>query len=151
MIEELRLDQFALEITDYAIIILEVDGKIRGWNLGAERIKGYRAAEIIGKSFKVFYPLDDILQGKPDRLISQALSTGRVIDEGWRVKKDGSRFWGSVSITAIHNNEGDVIGFTKVTRDLTERKNFENELLSKNNELEAKNKELETVHLYSFS
>ncbi len=92
------------EIEDYAIILLDVNGNIINWNRGAERIKGYSAYEILGKNFRQFYTQKDLDFGKPDMLIEKARNEGKAIDEGWRIKKDGSAFWGSVTITARHND-----------------------------------------------
>ena len=111
---------FAESVRDYAIFMLDPDGRIASWNAGAERIKGYRAAEIIGQHFSTFYPKEDVRSGKPQRLLSVAESEGHVEDEGWRVRKDGSRFWANVTITAVRDTSGNLIGFGKVTRDLTE-------------------------------
>ncbi len=109
----------------YAIIRLDTDGTIQTWNLGAERVKGYTAEEAIGRSFEMFYPEGDRRDGLPQRLLAEAAETGRVEHEGWRLRKDGSRFWGDVIITALHDDEGNIIGYTKVTRDLTERHELE--------------------------
>ncbi|MEO8403504.1 MAG: PAS domain S-box protein [Chitinophagaceae bacterium] len=119
---ELRYTQMIEEIQDYVIIFLDPDGKIINWNKGAERIKGYRAEEIIGENFRVFYPKEAREKGVPDRLLADAKQNGKTVDEGWRVKKDGSRFWAFVTITAVNDEQGNLIGFSKVTRDLTESK-----------------------------
>jgi PAS domain S-box-containing protein len=108
-------------VQDYAIFMLDVQGHVSSWNTGAERIKGYRASEIIGKHFSIFYPEEDIRAGKPQRELEIAAKEGRLEDEGWRLCKDGSRFWANVIITAIRNDAGRLIGFGKVTRDFTER------------------------------
>ena len=131
------------EIEDYAIILLDVDGTILNWNTGAKNIKGYSAKEIIGKNFRKFYTTQDRDEGKPDRLIQIAIEKGRANDEGWRVAKGGATFWGSVTITAVHDNHGNVTGFIKVTRNLTERR--EAELTRKRyiEKIEDKNKEVE--------
>jgi PAS domain S-box-containing protein len=92
------------------------------WNLGAERIKGYQAGEIIGKHFSIFYPPGDIAAGKTEHELEIAVRTGRFEDEGWRVRKDGSLLWANVVITALRNSDGSLLGFAKVTRDLTERR-----------------------------
>lgn len=131
------------EVSDYAIIMMTVDGDILSWNLGAEKIKGYKAEEIVNKNFKVFYSDEDIAAGKPDKLKEQAMQEGRAQDEGWRIRKDGSKFWGSVTITAIHDAKGNVAGFSKVTRDLTERKLAEDAREEHTQQLKAKNSELE--------
>jgi len=115
-------------VQDYAIFKLDGAGRVSTWNAGAERIKGYRAEEIVGRHFSVFYPPEAVDAGRPARLLALAARDGRVEDEGWRVRKDGSRFWADVSITALRDSEGAVIGFAKVTRDLTARKEAEDAL-----------------------
>ena len=115
-------------VADYAIFALDATGTILTWNEGAERLKGYRPDEIIGKRFSLFYPPDDIAAGKPERLLGIAADHGHVEDEGWRVRKDGSYFWADVVITALRNEQGQLIGFAKVTRDLTERRAAEQAL-----------------------
>ena len=93
------------EIQDYAIILLDTNGIVRNWNLGAQKIKYYSEEEIVGKHFSTFYFDEDIRNKLPDKLIEQARSAGRAIHEGWRRRKDGSKFWGSITITAIHSGE----------------------------------------------
>ena len=115
-------------VQDYAIFMLDGAGRVSTWNSGAERIKGYQAEEIIGQDFSRFYPPEAVAEGKPARLLGVAARDGRVEDEGWRVRKDGSRFWADVIITALRDSDGEVIGFAKVTRDLTERKEAETAL-----------------------
>lgn len=115
-------------VLDYAIFMLDATGRVTTWNLGAERVKGYKADEIIGKHFSCFYPEEDVEAGKPQRLLKVASCEGRVEDEGWRVRKDGSRFWADVVITALKDSAGEVIGFAKVTRDCTERMKTQQEL-----------------------
>ncbi|MFL5300519.1 MAG: PAS domain-containing protein, partial [Anaeromyxobacteraceae bacterium] len=112
-------------IEDYAIFMLDPDGHIESWNRGAERIKGYRADEIVGRHFSVFDPPEDIAAGKPEAELEQARARGRYEDEGWRVRKDDSQFWASVVISAMRDASGRVEGFSKVTRDLTERRAVE--------------------------
>ena len=112
-------------VKDYAIFMLDPTGHIATWNEGARRIKGYEAKEIIGRHFSTFYPEEDIERGKPPWELEVATRDGRFEDEGWRIRKDGSRFWANVVITALFNPQGKLIGFTKVTRDLTERKEAE--------------------------
>lgn len=124
--EKLRLseEKFRLlvqNVRDYAIIMLDPDGNVASWNEGAEKIKGYRADEIVGKHFSIFYPLEDLESGKPAMELRTAASVGSFEDEGWRVRKDGSRFWSNVIITALRDDDGTLIGFTKVARDFTER------------------------------
>lgn len=108
-------------VQDYAIFMLDPEGRVSTWNSGAERIKGYRASEIIGRHFSSFYPEEDLKNGKPGRALAVAAAEGRFEDEGWRVRKDGSRFWASVVITALRDNQGKILGYGKVTRDFTER------------------------------
>ena len=118
---EERYHRMVAEVEDYAIILLSPEGIIQNWNKGAEKIKGYSEKEVIGRHFRIFYPQEDQVSGLPDELIHRAEAVGKANHEGWRKRKDGSRFWGSISITALHNDTGQVIGFVKVTRDLTER------------------------------
>jgi PAS domain S-box-containing protein len=109
-------------VRDYAIFVLDPDGVISSWNPGAKRLKLYEAEEAIGKHFSIFYPEKDIRDGKPDMELRVAAATGRFEDEGWRLRKDGSRFWANVVITAIRNKQGDLLGFGKITRDVTDRR-----------------------------
>ena len=108
-------------VQDYAIFMLDPEGFVSSWNIGAERIKGYKAEEIIGKHFSHFYPEEDLRDGKPERELVEAAKEGRFEDEGWRVRKDGTRFWANVIITAIKDDSGRLLGFAKITRDFTER------------------------------
>ncbi|EHQ25733.1 PAS domain S-box protein [Mucilaginibacter paludis] len=121
-VAEERLKNMIEEIEDYAIILLDASGNIEKWNKGAQKIKGYPAEAIIGKNFTVFYPEEDRQQKLPELLLEQARLQGRAHHEGWRLKMDGSKFWGSVVITSIHNSKSEVIGFVKVTKDLTAEK-----------------------------
>jgi len=115
-------------VRDYAIFALDPTGHIMTWNEGAQQIKGYEPSEIIGKHFSVFYPPERVAEGFPEYELRSAAATGRFEDEGWRLRKDGSRFWASVVITALRDDVGKLIGFAKVTRDLTERRAAEEEL-----------------------
>jgi len=115
-------------IKDYAIFMLDPEGRVVTWNRGAEAIKGYRAKEIVGRHFSRFYPPEDIQARKPERALEAATTGGRFEDEGWRVRKDGSRFWASVVITAVRDGHGKLHGFVKVTRDLSERRRVEEKL-----------------------
>jgi PAS domain S-box-containing protein len=115
-------------VTDYAIFMLDTEGRVASWNAGAQRIKGYRPEEIIGQSFERFYPPDKVAEGWPREELRRAIANGRMEDEGWRVRKDGSRFWASVVITALRDRKGRLQGFAKVTRDLTERRRQDDEL-----------------------
>ena len=117
-------------VKDYAIYTLDSVGKVLNWNTGAERLKGYRAGEIIGQNFSIFYPEEDRIAGKPSENLRTAAAEGQVTDEGWRIRKDGSRFWAEVVITALHDENGNLLGFSKVTHDISVRKKAEEALLS---------------------
>jgi PAS domain S-box-containing protein len=108
------------EIQDYAIILLDVDGTILTWNKGAQSIKGYKEEEILGQNFRIFYLPRDREEKLPEKLIDLAIQEGRARHIGRRVRKDGTTFWGSILITALHDEEGNVIGFTKLTKELGE-------------------------------
>jgi formate hydrogenlyase transcriptional activator len=112
-------------VTDYAIFMLDPHGRVSTWNVGAERIKGYKAEEIVGQHFSRFYLPEDVQNSKPDSELKTAAAQGKFEDEGWRVRKDGSRFWANVIITAIRNQNGNLIGFAKVTRDFSDRRRAE--------------------------
>lgn len=122
---EERFRLMVSSVKDYAIFMLDRDGRVISWNLGAERIKGYRAEEIIGRHFSCFYPDEDVQNCKPEQELRTAIREGRVEDEGWRVRKDGSRFWANVVITALWDSAGHLTGFSKVSRDMTDRKQAE--------------------------
>ena len=113
-------EKMIAEIQDYAIILLDIDGTILTWNKGAESIKGYKAQEILGQNFRIFYLPRDREEGLPEKLIDLAIKEGRARHIGRRVRKDGTIFWGSILITALHDEEGSVIGFTKLTKELAE-------------------------------
>jgi PAS domain S-box-containing protein len=106
------------EVQDYAIILLDLDGTILSWNRGAEQIKGYKADEIIGQNFRMFYLPKHREERLPERLLEQAKKEGRARHIGMRVRKNGTTFWGSILITALHNDQNEVVGFTKLTREL---------------------------------
>ena len=112
-------------VRDYAIILLDPDGKVLSWNEAAQRLKGWKAEEIIGQHFSRFYPAEEIERGKTELELKTALEQGRFEDEGWRVRKDGSQFWANVIITALLDEVGTLRGFSKITRDMTERKRAE--------------------------
>jgi PAS domain S-box-containing protein len=116
-----RLQLLLDAVIDYAIFQLDNDGVVTTWNRGAERIKGYCADEIIGQHFSAFYAEEDRGAGVPRRALETAASEGRFDAEGWRMRKDGTRFWASVVIDPIRNDHGEIVGFAKVTRDITER------------------------------
>src|SRR5581483_1914271 len=113
---------FISNVRDYAIFVLDPDGHIATWNTGAQLIKGYTASEVIGQHFSLFFPPEDIASGKPERALEIAAREGRFQEENWRVRKGGSRFWASVVITALYDQAGQLRGFGKVTRDMTEQK-----------------------------
>jgi PAS domain S-box-containing protein len=121
--EEFRL--FVEAVTDYAILMLDAEGRVTSWNEGAERIKGYTSDEILGQSFTKFYPDEVVASGWPQHELEVAARDGRFEDEGWRVRKDGTRFWANVIITPRRNDSGQLVGFGKVTRDLTARRKAE--------------------------
>ena len=131
------------EVEDYAILMLDKNGIIVNWNKGAEKIKGYKDGEIIGRHFRIFYTQEDQDARLPETLVKKAKHQGKAIHEGWRVRKNGTTFWGSIVITAIHDEQDDVIGFTKVTRDLTEKKTAEDRIMQYSRQLETQNKELQ--------
>lgn len=124
-------EQFRLmieSVQEYAVFMLDTKGYIRTWNLGAERIKCYKSEEIIGQHFSIFYLEEERTQNKPERELEIAEHTGKYEEEGWRLRKNGTRFWANVLITALRNNQGNLLGFSKVTRDLTERSEAEQKL-----------------------
>jgi len=129
-------------VKDYAIFMLGVDGRVLTWNPGAERIKGYSADEIIGRHFRTFYPPELQLEGHPEHELEIALRDGHYEEEGWRVRKDGSRFWANVLITAVYDSGGEHIGFAKVTRNMDERRQMLLELEEAGIALAAANAEL---------
>ena len=132
-------------VRDYAIFMLDGNGRVTTWNSGAERLKGYKADEIIGKDFSIFYTEEARQAGHPQRLLETALREGRYEEENWRVRKDGTQFWASVIITAIRNEAGTVIGFAKVTRDLTERRLAEEKREAERHEAERVLRESEEM------
>ncbi|SDD44775.1 PAS domain S-box-containing protein [Dyadobacter soli] len=154
---EARYRSLVEQVGDYGIFMLDTKGRIISWNEGARRIKGYSAEDVIGKYFSIFYPEEDIINGKPAWELKVARATGKYEEEGWRLRKDGSRFWANIVITAVYDTEGRLSGFSKVTRDLTERKMSEQalqessdkyrqlvaELSVTNSELSSVNRELE--------
>lgn len=141
------------EVQDYAILYLNNEGIVENWNKGAEKIKGYKAEEIVGKSFDIFYTAKDRENNLPQYLLSQAVSYGRYGQEGWRIRKDGTHFWASVVITAVHNDKNQIIGFSKVTHDLSAKKEADDRLKQNAEQLQQKNQELEKMNkeLQSFA
>ena len=144
-----ELDKYKLlvdNVQDYAIFLMDTTGHIKTWNKGAEKINGYKPEDIIGKHFSIFYQEEDVAAKKPERELEIAMQFGRVEDEDWRVRKDGSRFWSSVVVTSLYNNEDELVGFAKVTRDLTERKINEDKLRKANTLLRAQQRELQILN-----
>jgi PAS domain S-box-containing protein len=135
--------RLVLSVRDYAIFMLDPTGHIRSWNSGAQYLKGYRPEEIIGRHFSTFYTAADRARDHPAHELEIATREGRYEEEGWRIRKDGSRFWANVTITAVHDDEGRLTGFAKVTRDLTERKAAEDALQDVVEQLRRSNAELD--------
>src|SRR5436190_6846997 len=127
-VDDLSFRIFIETVRDYALFMLDPTGRVISWNTGAEAIKGYKADEVIGKHFSAFYPPEAIDTGLPAHELVMAEREGRFEDEGWRLRKDGSRFWANVIITALHGSNGELTGYAKVTRDLTERRRHEESL-----------------------
>jgi PAS domain S-box-containing protein len=156
-VSEERIRLMVDSVKDYAIIMLDPTGHITGWNAGAERLKGYTKSEILGQHFSRFYPEDVVRSGFPDQELRVATDEGRFENEGWRVRRDGTRFWAHVIITAVRAADGDLLGFIKVTRDLTEQREararieaLNDDLRRRATQLEAANRELEAFS-YSVS
>jgi PAS domain S-box-containing protein len=137
-------------VQDYAIFMLDREGNIITWNVGAQRIKGYKPSEIIGQHFSRFYSKEDVASGKPAWELEVAIRDGRFEDEGWRVRKDGSKFWANVIITPLKDSTGELLGFTKVTRDFTERMTAQRALEDSQRRLEESEKSLRELSLHLF-
>jgi PAS domain S-box-containing protein len=135
--EREQFRQFVAAVSDYAIFMLDTSGHIVSWNEGAANIKGYTREEVLGNHISMFYTPEDVAAGIPEALLSTAAVYGVCEDEGWRVRKDDTRFWANVTITAVHDDEGTHTGFGKVTRDMTERREYEQRLKKQNERLEA--------------
>jgi PAS domain S-box-containing protein len=152
-IAEQRYRRLIDGVTDYAIFSLDVNGNVTGWNSGAERIKGYPDFEIIGQHFSKFYTPEDIAKNMPAQTLRTAIDEGHFAGEGWRVRKDGTRFWASVVVTPVRNDDGELTGFSKVTRDVTDRKILMDRLQEHARELELRVAEREqtVAELESFS
>lgn len=116
-----RFDLLAGAVTDYAIFMLDLHGRVRSWNTGARRITGYEAEEIVGRHVSILYLADD-LAGKPERALEMATREGRYEEEGWRVRRDGSHYWANVIVTPLRDQAGQLLGYVEVSRDLTERR-----------------------------
>ena len=154
---QLRLDREAQErrfrlldegVTDYAIYMLDIDGNVASWNAGAERAKGYTQAEILGRHFSCFYSLEEQAAGLPQRGLATARDTGKFQSEGWRYRKDGSRFWSSVLIDAIHDENNAIIGYAKITRDVTERREQEERLLEAKELAEQYSEQMKSLSVF---
>ena len=144
-----ELDRYKLlveNVQDYAIFFMDADGYIQTWNKGAEKNKGYTRSEIVGQHFSIFYMPEDIAEKKPERELTIAKKLGRVEDEDWRVRKDGTMFWANVVITSLYDESGKLQGFAKVTRNLTERKEHEDNLRAANALLREQQKELQRLN-----
>jgi PAS domain S-box-containing protein len=142
-------DRFRLlvdSVKDYAIIMLDADGLVTSWNVGASLLDGYTASEVLGRHFSIFFTEEDREIGVPDRILKVAATSGRFEEEGWRVRKDGSRFWMHVNLTAVRDPLGKLLGFARVTRDLTERKRTESELEALVDRLEERGAQLEAAN-----
>jgi PAS domain S-box-containing protein len=113
------------QVAEYAIVRLDVDGMVASWNAGAERVEGYAAEDALGRHLSLFFPDEDVRAGVPQRLLDEARTTGRARHQGWGVRRDGTRFWGEGSLTALHDDHGTLIGYAKVTRDMTESRRLE--------------------------
>jgi PAS domain S-box-containing protein len=135
-------------VEDYAIFMLDTEGRVSSWNAGAQRLKGYKSSEIIGRHFSEFYSEQDKRDGKPQRELEVAVREGRLEDEGWRYRKDGSTFWANVVITALKDADGQLRGFAKVTRDFTERMQAERNLRESKRKLEVSEKSLRELSLH---
>src|SRR5260370_17283139 len=131
-----RLNLLVEAVKDYAIFMLDPEGNVLSWNAGAEHIKGYRAAEIIGRHFSCFFLPEEIQQGKPQTVLHIAAAAGRFEEEGWRLRKDGSRFWANVILSPVRDQTGQLLGFAKVTRDLTEGRQAEEIMRQSNRDLQ---------------
>ncbi len=125
-------------VKDHAFYMLDTEGRVNTWNTGAERVEGYTAAEIIGKPFATFFLPEDVEKKVPERALNRAKKTGRSVNEGWRVRKDGSRFWSQGSITALRDETGRLLGYVKIARDMTEQKSAQDEIERLNSELEQR-------------
>jgi PAS domain S-box-containing protein len=150
---EIRFRLLIDAVKDYAIISLDADGLVTTWNTGAQRLKGYSSEEIIGQHLSRFYPTAAIALGKPDEELRHAASAGHIEDQNWRVRKDGSRFWAEVAITAVHDSTGKLIGFLKIAKDITAKRDAEEQIRKLNAELTERVEELGIVNreLESFS
>ena len=133
---EKRFQLLVESVTDYAIFMVDPEGRVASWNIGAERLKGYRAEEVLGRDFSMFFCPEAVEAGVPSQELEAASFGGRYETVGWRLRKDGRRFWALVTLTAIHGSDGELLGFAKITRDMTAQKESEDALKSLNAQLE---------------
>src|SRR5690348_3377412 len=145
-LSELRYRLLVEGVQDYAIFSMDPNGVVTSWNLGAERIKGYKPDEIIGKHFSTFYTPEDRAGDLPKKVLQTAATEGHFVGEGWRVRKDGTRFWANVVVTAVRDDEGTLHGFSKVTRDMSERKRLLDTIQHHSHELELRMQEREETN-----
>jgi PAS domain S-box-containing protein len=143
-VNDLEFETLVDAVEEYAIFTLDADGRVRSWNRGAERFKGYDADDILGQHFSTFYTDEDRGAGVPGDNLATAAETGTATDEGWRVRADGTRFWANVTITAITDEDGDVAGYVKVTRDMTDRREYERQLEAQAERLQRQRDDLES-------
>ncbi len=144
--DEIRYRQLIENVTEYAIFSLDPTGHVTSWNVGAERIKQYKESEILGRHYSTFYTPEDLAKGIPQHNLEVAARTGRVEGEGWRVRKDGTRFWSNVVITAMRDEQGELIGFSKITRDVTDRKMLLDQIQQHAAELEYRIQERDRMY-----
>ena len=133
-------------VKDYAIYLLDSEGRVTSWNAGAERLKGYTEEEVLGQHYSKFYTPEELALSKPQEHLDLAAAAGRVETQGWRVRKDGTRFWADVLITALRNQQGKLVGFSKLTRDVTERRKAEEELRAVKDQLAAELAAMTRLH-----
>src|ERR1700751_4566943 len=138
--------QLVANVSDYGIYILDTNGRVTSWNLGAEKIKGYTAAEILGANFARFYTEEDVERDIPATNLKHALEKGHLEGEGWRVRKNGSRFWANIVITPLFSSEGRHIGFSKITRDLTAQQSVLKDINRRSEELEERTRQLQEAN-----
>src|SRR5688572_8021375 len=135
---EEQFEKLVAGVRDYAIFVLDPEGRVASWNAGARALKGWEAHEIMGSHVSCFYPPEVAASGWPHRELAIAATRGRFEDEGWRMRKDGTQFWANVVITALHTDAGELRGFLKITRDLTERRRAEESLRAGRDELDER-------------
>ncbi|MFC4548747.1 MULTISPECIES: PAS domain S-box protein [Halorussus] len=147
-LEQAQFRELVQSVTDYAIFVLDPDGIVQTWNRGAEQLKGYEEDEIIGEHFSTFYTDEDRENGIPERNLARAREDGRTEDKGWRLRNDGERFWASVTITSVRDDDGELRGFVKVTRDMTERHEYEQRLREQKRRFETLVREVKDYAIF---